>query len=1206
MWKLWRRLTPLAALLVIVTMAPPAYGAVSVSRAEVSGTQLRVEGTATANRSITVDGVAMGNSDGSGRFKISRSGYTSPADCTIDVNDGSATPRSATLRGCTVSTPPPTTSPQITPVGAELGPGFVGSDFTTFSTTTTTLTFGPDALGPVHFEVVAGQLPADLQLVDQNDGSSPNKRVNASVVGTPTTAQTTSFTARATDANGLTATRTYSITINPARTLEIVPQTWAALAVGEFSNLWIDGKGGVRPYTWVRTAGQFPPGMSLVQDNPDGPLVRVTGTPTTAGTFTFALRLTDAAGATVSRSFTVTVPEPDTSNPPAAPTLLAPAGGAAVTTPFTIDWTEEFDPTLSANGGYNWQVSTTSTFSTLALSDSTLPSVTQDTISGIPNGTYFWRVQAVDGQLRSSPFSAPSSFTVTGTSTSQPGTSVLRLPAYGDSFHPFESFELFWTAADRAVRYELLASKDSTFAAGSIKVDNITGTSDGLTIGDFCGGCEQGTYFARVSAFDADGNRGLPSNTVTFTISYDAPLPPPPSAVSPVGGETTALPVTLDWTDVPNPQDLGYDIEISTSSSFANPEVQSRTTASQSRVLSLTPGTKFWRVHAVQGNSGPDTAAVTDWSTPASFTVPDGAVGVQSVWLGGPPCQDPCPGTEFLNSGQEIEVSLQLTGAAPAGGAVVSLSADKPSAAGQFPATVTVPAGAAFTTFRLFAGEVTEPTPVTLTATLGSSSDSTVYTVLPPTVKRLSFCCDSTGGLPAGAHLEFTGKVPAGGAVVNLSSDSPLAEPPATVTVAAGSFSTGISIPTNEVSATTTVTISASWNGATVTAALKLYPQQPPTSLVLDRTETNGTQGAGGVVRIATGQEHEVLMRITSSHPGIAKPQPYAQIGFLGTAGSFSINTEPPATSTEVTISATGAGVTISTTLTVHPVGGPTGGASISTLALDPTSVTGGDPSTGTVTLSAAAPAGGAVVSLSSGNTAAATVPASVTVPAGGTSADFTVTSRAVTAQATAQITGVYGGLARSAALTVRPAAAPAPSISAVSLSPTTVTGGASSTGTVTLTSAAPAGGASVSLSSSNTAAATVPTAVAVPAGATSATFQATSRSVTSTTSSTIGATFGGATRTAVLTVNPAAQTTDSVAVQRAEYGSGRLRVEATSTSSTVTLRVSVTSTGALVGTLTNDGGGRYRGELSWPSNPQNITVTSSGGGSATRSVTLK
>jgi hypothetical protein len=51
---------------------------------------------------------------------------------------------------------------------------------------------------------------------------------------------------------------------------------------------------------------------------------------------------------------------------------------------------------------------------------------------------------------------------------------------------------------------------------------------------------------------------------------------------------------------------------------------------------------------------------------------------------------------------------------------------------------------------------------------------------------------------------------------------------------------------------------------------------------------------------------------------------------------------------------------------------------------------------------------------------------------------------------------------------------------------------------------------------------------------------------------------------------------------------------------------VYVTSTNVLIGTLSNDGGGRYRGEFSWSSNPGNITVKSSLGGSATRNVTLK
>src|SRR5467141_1448548 len=73
--------------------------------------------------------------------------------------------------------------------------------------------------------------------------------------------------------------------------------------------------------------------------------------------------------------------------------------------------------------------------------------------------------------------------------------------------------------------------------------------------------------------------------------------------------------------------------------------------------------------------------------------------------------------------------------------------------------------------------------------------------------------------------------------------------------------------------------------------------------------------------------------------------------------------------------------------------GGPPGSPTLSSVALNPMSVTGGSPSTGTVTLSGPAPSGGAVVSLSSDNKAVAAVPASgsVTVAAGATTATFPV-----------------------------------------------------------------------------------------------------------------------------------------------------------------------------------------------------------------------
>jgi hypothetical protein len=93
----------------------------------------------------------------------------------------------------------------------------------------------------------------------------------------------------------------------------------------------------------------------------------------------------------------------------------------------------------------------------------------------------------------------------------------------------------------------------------------------------------------------------------------------------------------------------------------------------------------------------------------------------------------------------------------------------------------------------------------------------------------------------------------------------------------------------------------------------------------------------------------------------------------------------------------------------------------VASVSLTPTVVTGGTSSTGTVTLSTAAPSGGIAVSLTSSNPGAASVPSSVTVLAGATTATFTVTTVTVTTATTADITATYGSSSAFATLSVNP-----------------------------------------------------------------------------------------------------------------------------------------------------------------------------------------
>ena len=235
------------------------------------------------------------------------------------------------------------------------------------------------------------------------------------------------------------------------------------------------------------------------------------------------------------------------------------------------------------------------------------------------------------------------------------------------------------------------------------------------------------------------------------------------------------------------------------------------------------------------------------------------------------------------------------------------------------------------------------------------------------------------------------------------------------------------------------------------------------------------------------------------------------------------------------------------------------GGLSVVSLSLSPPFVGGQSSSTGTVTLSASAPAEGAIVTLSTHNTAVARPPLMVTVSPGSTTATFTVATSDVATSTSVTIVALLGGSYASATLTVSP---PPPSVIAVSLSPARVEGGTSSTGSVTLDRAAPAGGSVVMLTSSDPVA-SVPASVAVVAGENTATFLVTTSAVTNTTTATITATLT-ASESAVLTIDPPPLHLDALSVDPSSVVGGRDAI------GTVTLNGPALTGGAVV-TLSSD-----------------------------------
>lgn len=301
-------LAVIAAVAVALAVTTIAEATVSVSRAEISGSRLRIEGRAVANRSITVDGVAMGTSDGSGSFRIERDGYQAPADCTVDVNDGSAVATNARLSGCTVTAPatttttapaPAPTTTTVAPAGFRiitdsLGNANVGTNYTGY------IEACCGNGGPYRWSLVSGRVPDGMRFA----GDSLRLTRTTAVLGTPTTVQTATFTVQARDQAGNTTRKTFTLTVDPARPLVITNQSdvlspgqvGVSYAIGVFAD------GGTPPYRWSLVAGQLPPGLSLTT-SPG----RITGTPTTAGTFTFTLRVTDEGGQQATQQFSITI-----------------------------------------------------------------------------------------------------------------------------------------------------------------------------------------------------------------------------------------------------------------------------------------------------------------------------------------------------------------------------------------------------------------------------------------------------------------------------------------------------------------------------------------------------------------------------------------------------------------------------------------------------------------------------------------------------------------------------------------------------------------------------------------------------------------------------------------------------------------------------------------------------------------------------------
>jgi len=166
---------------------------------------------------------------------------------------------------------------------------------------------GSGGTAPYAFSVSSGTLPPGLIL----------NSATGAITGSPTTPGTFTFTITATDANGCSGSRLYTIGIASSPTCPVITLSPATLPPGMLGTPYsqsVTASGGTTPYTYTIASGALPGGLSL---NPASGLI--SGVPVQTGFFNVTIRATDANGCIGARSYTLTILPAATI--PGAPTL---------------------------------------------------------------------------------------------------------------------------------------------------------------------------------------------------------------------------------------------------------------------------------------------------------------------------------------------------------------------------------------------------------------------------------------------------------------------------------------------------------------------------------------------------------------------------------------------------------------------------------------------------------------------------------------------------------------------------------------------------------------------------------------------------------------------------------------------------------------------------------------------------------------------
>jgi C1A family cysteine protease len=281
---------------------------------------------------------------------------------------------------------------------------------------------------------------------------------------------------------------------------------------------------------------------------------------------------------------------------PSAPVLLSPSTFAVnQATALKLSWNISTVAT-----SYRVQVSTSESFNTLVVNDSSVTASSRQLTGLLNNTKYFWRVNAKNASGTSN-WSTVWNFTTSG---SAPLAPVLLSPAISAA-NQATALKLSWNASSGAVSYRVQVSASESFGTLIVNDSTVTATS-----GQLAGLLNNTKYFWRVNAKNASGTSGWSSvwNFTTLVSSAPVLLSPSTAAVN----QATTL--KLSWNASTGA--VSYRVQVSTNESFNTFIVNDSTvTATSGMLVGLSGSTKYyWRVNA-KNSSG-----TSSWSTVWNFT----------------------------------------------------------------------------------------------------------------------------------------------------------------------------------------------------------------------------------------------------------------------------------------------------------------------------------------------------------------------------------------------------------------------------------------------------------------------------------------------------------------------------------------------------------------------------------------------------------